>query len=576
MKHKKTSTLLFALLATGVLGLTACKNGDGNGGKTDPAKTTLRVYSFTGGFGSQWLTRLASAYEEKVKERSFEDGKTGVQVITTAVKADVLGTAVPTSGYDVLFLEQHDFSADVNNHYYADISDVVKEANPYDGGKAIESKMSDSQKEMFSVEGAYYALPHYATPFGIVYNIDLFEEKNYYLAKTPGDSNKLGSAAYFVNDANTERSLGPDGKAGTSDDGLPATYEEFWRLCDWIRQNNDNPIIFGGTDVLDTYVSFFANQLAVDYAGYEQTMLSYHFTGSATKLATVQNGKLVMDESPTEITVDNNDGKELRRNAGYYYALQFLSKMFSSFENASNPGYLYPSTFSSENYLTAQRDFIQRDDVAMLIDGMWSENEADEVGHSFAKGKTRDGRKIGWMPLPKATQEQVGEGQTFYDVYFPECFVNASSQDGALAAAKDFLRFAYSDAQLVDFTKTTGALKAVKYQIPETDLASMNTYGRSVAALKNAECSGDGSVSFVYPLAGNSLYRNHHAYFDIVNASSGGMASSIQGTVHSHPALYLYQNKGTKADPSKGEKAYQDYFAGMYTYAANQSFFSGR
>ena len=572
MKKTRKNAVLFALLGVSALGLAAC-GGSGGGGGTDSGKTTLRVYSFSGGFGSAWLKNLASAYEEKAKERSVEEGKTGVQVITTAVKADVLGTAVPTSGYDVLFLEQHDFSSDVNNHYYADISDVVKEENPYDDGKTIESKLSDSQKEMFAVDGAYYALPHYATPFGIVYNIDLFDEKNYYFAKTPGDVDRLGAAAYFVNEANRERSLGPDGKAGTSDDGLPATYEEFWRLCDWIRENNDNPLIFGGTDVLDTYVSFFANELAVDYAGYEEATLSYTFNGSATKLARLQSGSLVMDEAPTEIRADNHNGKELRRNAGYYYALEFLSKMFSSFENASNPGYLYPSTFRSENYLTAQRDFIQRDDVAMLIDGIWSENEADEIGHSFAKGKTRAGRKIGWMPLPKATQEQVGQGQTFYDVYFPECFVNASSKGGALSAAKDFLRFAYSDPALVSFTKTTGALKAVKYQIPEEDLAGMNAYGRSVAALKNAEYAGDGSVSFVYPLAGNSLYRNHHAYFDIVNASSGGLASSIQGTVHSHPALYLYQNKGTKADPSKGVKAAQDYFSGMYTYAANQSFF---
>ena len=87
-----------------------------------------------------------------------------------------------------------------------------------------------------------------------------------------------------------------------------------------------------------------------------------------------------MDENPTEITPENKKGKELRRNAGYYRGLSFLHTLLRSYQNQDNPGYLYKDCFSNSNFLTAQKDFVQRNDVAMLFDGMWAENEAQSIG----------------------------------------------------------------------------------------------------------------------------------------------------------------------------------------------------
>ena len=557
MRKNRIKTIL---ASCGILCITSCGP---TSIKIDETKTILNVYSFTSGFGERWAKNLCAAYEEAVKDVSFEEGKKGVQVVcSTPQRTDIQSTSIPTSGQDVLFLEQHDFYADVRNHYYADITDVVTEANPYDNGQKILDKLSASQKDAFAVDGVYYALPHYSTPFGIIYNIDLFEEKNYYFAETPSDVADLGLQGYFVSAENLVRSAGPDGVKGTSDDGLPSTYEEFFRLCDWIKFNNDYPVIFG-QDAFNTYLSYAVNALAVDDAGYDEANLFVSLSGTSHSLAKLVDGKLVMDENPTEITPENKNGKELRRNAGYYRGLSFLHTLLRSYQNQDNPGFLYKDCFSNSNFLTAQKDFVQRNDVAMLFDGMWAENEADEEAHAFNKGKSRSTRKLGWMPLPKSDSSKIGTGQTLYDIYFPMAFVNESSNDLQKKVAKDFLQFAYSDAQLVAFTKTTGALKSVRYEIPQDVFDTLNAYGKSTASLKNQEYHHKGT-NFVYPLASHSIYRNNHAYFDIVNG--GGLASLVDGVVQSFPATYLYQHKDN-------DTAHQTYFEGMAKYAAGQPFY---
>lgn len=94
----------------------------------------------------------------------------------------------------------------------------------------------------------YYAIPHYSAYTGIIYDIDLFDENLYYFAKTP-----TGSALeeLFVADNTVARSAGPDGVEGTDDDGLPATYDEFFKLCEYIKQGAATPLVWTGANYKD-------------------------------------------------------------------------------------------------------------------------------------------------------------------------------------------------------------------------------------------------------------------------------------------------------------------------------------
>ena len=84
------------------------------------------------------------------------------------------------------------------------------------------NKLDESQQIALTAKnGSYYALPHYEIYTGLVYDADLFTEKAFYFAKGGGWT-----------DEDSEKSCGPDGIYNTYDDGLPSSYEEFYKMMD--------------------------------------------------------------------------------------------------------------------------------------------------------------------------------------------------------------------------------------------------------------------------------------------------------------------------------------------------------
>ncbi|MFR6640367.1 MAG: hypothetical protein ACLUSP_02670 [Christensenellales bacterium] len=63
-----------------------------------------------------------------------------------------------------------------------------------------------------------------------------------------------------------------DGKPNTDDDGLPATYDEFFALCDKMKSEGVTPICWNGLAV--EYLTDFAKSLAADYDGKQKRCLT--------------------------------------------------------------------------------------------------------------------------------------------------------------------------------------------------------------------------------------------------------------------------------------------------------------
>ena len=115
--------------------------------------------------------------------------------------------------------------------------------------KAVFTTVRDALERILKMEyktddGKYYELPFYEAYPTIAYDIELFETRNYYFAKggAPSEfceftqSNNTDKATgefsgYKYVGAIGARSAGPDGKYGTNDDGLPATYDKFLRCA---------------------------------------------------------------------------------------------------------------------------------------------------------------------------------------------------------------------------------------------------------------------------------------------------------------------------------------------------------
>lgn len=421
-------------------------------------------------------------------------------------------------------------------------------------GSTIESKLTAEQKAYFGVsendgKTHYYAIPHYSAYTGIIYDIDLFDENLYYFAKTP-----TGSALeeLFVADNTVARSAGPDGVEGTDDDGLPATYDEFFKLCEYIKQGAATPLVWTGANYKD-YLNSFMTSLATDYEGLDQMMLNYTLRGSATDLGTAQNGQFVKDASATAITESN--GYELARQAGKYYALQFVEKI------CRNDNYHFGSTFNSAySHMNAQEDFLysgkdgETDPIAMLIDGIWWESEAtptfNEMTSNMGEQYSKANRNFGFMPFPKATQEKVAEGKkTLYDHIFSMCFMKANIEEWKKPIAYDFIKFVNSDAQLVEYSQITDTPKALNYTMDDAQLAKMSPFGRSVIKAKQ-------SSDIVYPFSTAKKYVNNQSSF----AMAEMFRTSIGSSEYQWAANAFHENNSLTVDA---------YFGGMKTYTQN-------
>lgn len=560
--------LLGALSLIMALSCTVACGGNNNGGTSDggsasekPSGVTnpyaLKVFNFNGGYGSEWLSALEKRYEaEKAGKTITIDGKTydGIDVQIDAVKKvmkEMAGTYNFATNH-VYFHEDVWYTTYLRNgNTFADMTEALTTDNPYEPGTTLESKLSAEQKAYFNVDGKYYGIPHYAGYVGVNYDIDLFEEKGYYLKdgySYNGDTATL--AACFTNVA-AEKTAGPDGKKGTDDDGLPTTYDEFFMLCGWITQNGDTPITWDNGN-RQKYLNWFISSLAASYEGLEQTNLNYTFSGMAKNLVSVANDGTVTKLPETEISSEN--GYELAKQAGKYYGLTFIEQL------AKNDWYYSPAGLTNTD---AQDKFIQgigETYVAMLMDGVWWENEADSTftSEELAGMPSRKDRNYGFMPLPAATNEKATEranalnagknGYTLLDTHNSLCFIGKGLSEDARKLAIDFIQFAYTDNSLAEFSITTDTTKALKYTMSDADKAKMSAYGRSIINMQER-------ADVVYSFSREKFYQDNEASLADYDAA---FRAEVDGNTVSVPL-----------DSFVGGKSVKTYFDGLYTYRKN-------
>ena len=217
--------------------------------------------NYYGGLGSQWLETIVEKFEYKYKDRSFENGRVGVQVIIDNQKNgmegnELIGT-MSTKRDEVFFTENVNYYDMKNAGVLANITDVLTEdmADVGESGKTILSKLDLTFRDYYNISEKYYALPFYDGFYYLVYDVDLFDNKCYYF-NNQGD---------FINNLSEEKSVGPDGVPNTYDDGPPQTYEQFFKLMDYMVTDGITPMIWSG-QYMNGYTTRFMSSLISDYA----------------------------------------------------------------------------------------------------------------------------------------------------------------------------------------------------------------------------------------------------------------------------------------------------------------------
>ena len=494
---KKIMCLALAVgMMVSCLGTTACgNNGSSESSSVDAeGKTLIKVASYNGGLGLNWLREAAGRFSAEYADKSFETGKMGVAVdVVESLAGDML--ANKSLNEDVYLTESVDYYLMQSQGKFADISDVVKAdlASYGESGKTIESKMDTAMSSFLKAkDGKYYGIPFYDGFYGFIYDVDMFEGKGWFFDEAGNFTQK-------------NKSKGLDGKAGTYDDGMPKTYAQFSQLVTEIRNDTDGitPFVYGGSDNEGYFIEALANYWS-NYEGKENMQRNWSFEGE-TDLITGWNGDTPIIEKKS-ISAENRF--ELQNQPGKYYALKFMREVVTAngqnFTDASN--FKAAQAKLIQSYLDGD---VQPGAVAMIVDGAWFENEAELSGTfktvskiDFRKdiqGKEyKKTRRFAFMPVPMVNAN-CSTKQTLISSNESFCFINAATTGGKLDVAKEFLKFLHTEAELASFTKITSITRPYSYTVDAASKEGMSYFGQSLLQMKE-------TADIVYPYSDNLTY----------------------------------------------------------------------
>ena len=540
----KKLLLSLSISALAVTSLTGCL-GRREGGEEDNTKANLSVATLDKGIGTAWLTNAATMFEELYKDSTeFQEGRVGVKInISGSTQYD--GSYIQNSSLnkDIYFTEGIPYRELVQRgDKFLDMTDVVTaKLTDYDDNRSIEDKLDPGMKNYLNVDGKYYGVPFYESFYGMVYDVSLWKEKGLYFSKS----------GTFVR-ANGDLSLGTDGVAGTLDDGLPATYEEFAALIKKLRDLSIIPFV-NSMNGIEYTANYLYNVLA-DYEGLDNMGLTTTLNGTASDLVATNGLTLNEDGSiqsvnykdPTVITNDN--GYELTRQEGKYQALHFMGDILMSSAN----NYKTEST-----HTTAQTSFVYGKQngsgktIAMIVEGSWWENEARNTIANYQEtyGERSD---YAIMPIPFANEakaEASSRKHTYLSLSQSFGIISTSSRNVKLA--KEFMKFLHSDKMLSKFTADTSITRPLNYEISSEDQAHLSTYAKSLIDLKK-------NSNIFYPYTSNQFMMDNSYYFTAFNFTWN---SKVNGSVYKHPWMYFSTAKNASA---------LDYFDGQYAYFKEQ------
>ena len=474
----------------------------------DVHKTQLYVGLVPSGYGNSWLKQEFARFEEAYADYEFEPGtgKKGVQCILDDVSyGNQIDQSLPGARYKIVMTQDVNYNDLVSRNLIYNLNDIIDApfTDADSQGNEITSTIrgkflsSDSERD-YTINGGVYALPFVSGEDGISYDRDLFLEKGlFFLASDPDNDDY--HAYYELEEGTGEKiyllggktgsgevlSMGRDGVAGTYDDGLPATYEQFYYLMNAIIDLGMTPITWSGK-YLNEYGRQLLSTIWANNEGAEQMKLNYTFNGVANDLIDIDENGNITERGPVTITQEN--GYLLTHQKGKYQALDFFDNVLEILKR-DEKGYNM-ATKNTVDHLMAQDNFLrsvvrsqnnssQYKRIAMFHDGAYWENEATSTFNAMGEGYGKKDRKIGWMPAPHPTEEGAG-GTIFSGAGTSMIMVNANiaQTPELLDVVKKFLQFMHTRQSLVEFMQMTSMTRPMQFEMTEEEISVMSYYGQ--------------------------------------------------------------------------------------------------
>ncbi len=509
-KTMRISALCMAVIAScGVM--SACRRSGNSGTQNKPVNedaTQFYVGLGTNGL-DDWLNVATKKFEEKYADVVFEEGKKGVQVWYQFHEKFLNTETLPLNytNYQEKFIITESFAYEKISKVALDITDWVTEplsVSPIENVAiteetvSIADKMLPQYKEYYGKGETYYAVPAQEATIGIVYDIDLFDKEGLYFANDEAEAIYpyecenvyTGQTATYnfvdVGYMKSDLSYGPDGQAGTYDDGMPATYEEFFALCEYMsREFGIEPIRWSGKT--QSYVTEVLNALACDFEN-EEFLLNTKLDGTASNLVQFDpNGKIRFENgepvtASTQISGEN--GYELTAQKGYYYALKFLEALMKSDyydKDLCTKGTETHTTTQTKYLLSKQSGTMKT--IAMLVEGSWWQGEASgtftDMAAKYGDEWSAKKRNFGYMPMPKYSKEYVGTKQSTAMAFDSTAFVTKDATEVEKTISQLFLKEMLSNDGLYDFTSTIGQVRPYDMTLTDAQYDALTGFGKS-------------------------------------------------------------------------------------------------
>ena len=582
---KKTVKKLSMLLLAGVMGTgcTACTFGGGGlGGDADDVKLIVQLADL--GHGTMWTQEFNKRFIEQYKDKDYGNGHKGVYVeLDTSQNQHTVG-AMSTEGSHIYLYACTAKSASANGDLLP-LDDIVTEK--YDNGRSIVDKIPAEMAELFKgTDGKFYTIPTYETYSGVYYDVELFDRNGYYFADPrPGvvdegncvefSSTLLSNVKnyadvpfaaastgkfFFVDPESSDwencKSVGPDGEAGTLDDGLPSTFYEFIVLCERMQQEGVQPVQMAGQ--YDNYINPFMNAVYAQLQGPEKMETSYTMDGTIEVVTGFTNENLVGSidyiKKPITKTI------EITEESGYYTTWQveryYAEALVEILETEA--GFFADGSreIGGVSHLGAQENFIYSGynrlgqtskEVGMLSEGShwWNESRTrGTLGNFYKMNSGCQERKVAFMPLPSnianrvtgedvvrtnngitesvkghtLTISQPGSGGGGYCCYVNKKVANDSSVQEAV---KDWIQFFFSDAQLTKITADSGFRMRVNYTLEDEDYAKLSYFEKDIFQ-KSSEAYIYRGLGCTTALSNPTLYQRDYqnGFFSCCGRSS--------------------------------------------------------
>ena len=539
MKRAKKSVVFLLALAVslGTINLVACHLDEE---EVDESKTQFYIGNFDGGYGHEWLDKAIEGFETKFADTSFESGKKGVQIWVVNQKDEYTGYQFYKTISDMqqsLFFTAQPRQEILDGNLIVPLDDIMDEPlTEFGESKTIREKLSSYYQDAYDMENVTF-LPMSEAYFGnCVYDIDLFESKEFFFKEGGGWTSGLAN----------DKTAGLDGVKGTYDDGLPITETDFFNLIAKIYAKGVTPLTFAGQ--YGAYMNAWCFNIFCNYDD-----------GVGQKIYNTLEGEYVLygDTEPT--TFDGTNLYDAQRLPGRLKALECAYKLVKNPNNYSSEAFK-----STQSQIQSQDEYLLSVDaashgkkqIAMLIEGTWWENEALDTFNRMANSNenhSKNNRRFGLMPTFRHSAGTATKS-TFLAAN-QMMFINANSTDEQIGVAKKFIQYVCTDEMLEMFTATTGCPSAYEYKIGQDTYNSLSNFGKNVWEIhENANDKfvivTENRTSKAYYYSQENYPQNFESNVNVKGEEKGGATNPF--------TFFKYDTKNATA---------KDYFDGIYDVA---------